>query len=71
MLDNQCPGCGGQIDETTDPAFEDEWHAPPPTRCFKCDARLQKQEEFHEVDRHTGKPLVPRVQALLFEAHRR
>lgn len=71
MLDNQCPGCGGQFDETTDPEHEDEWHAPPPTRCFKCDERLRAQEQYAKVDERTGKPVVPRVEALLWEVHRR
>lgn len=71
LLDNQCPGCGGQLDETTDPAHEHEWHAPPPTRCFKCDAKLRAQERYAAANDNTGKPLVPRPQALLWEVRRR
>lgn len=70
MLDNQCPGCGGQLDETTDPAHEDDWHAHDPVRCFRCDARMTKQEKYTEVNKHTGKPLVPRIEALLWEVTR-
>lgn len=68
LLDNQCPGCGGQIDETTDPDVH--WHAPPPTRCFKCDARLTAQTPFFEINQDTGKPLTPNVQALLWQVDR-
>lgn len=65
FLDNQCPGCGGQLDETTDPDIE--WHAHPPTRCFKCDVRLTAQEPYLETNQETGKPLVANVPALLWE----
>ena len=69
LLDNQCPGCGGQLDETTDPDVD--WHAHEPTRCFKCDARLQGQEPYMKVNEHTGQPLTPRVSALLWEVTRK
>lgn len=68
LLDNQCPGCGGQIDETTDPDID--WHAPPPTRCFKCDTRMQAQEPYMAVNKDSGRPVTPRVDALLWEVHR-
>jgi len=71
MLDNQCPGCGGQLDETTDPANEGEYEGSPPTRCFKCDALLAAQEPYLQVDQRTGKPVTHRPQALLWEVHRR
>lgn len=68
MLDNQCPGCGGQLDETTDPDID--WHAHPPTRCFKCDARLLAQEPYTAINKDTGRPVTPRLQALLWEVTR-
>lgn len=68
-LDNQCPGCGGQLDETTDPNID--WHAHPPTRCFKCDARLALQAEYTGVNEHTQKPVTPNIQALLWEVRRK
>jgi hypothetical protein len=71
MLDNQCPGCGGQLDETTHPHNEDAYEAEPPTRCFKCDALMREQEKFAVVNEHTGKPLVPYAGALLYTARKR
>jgi len=71
MLENQCPGCSGQIDETTDPEHEDEWHGEAPLRCFKCTARLQAQEPFLLRNEHTGKPLVAQPEALLWQVTRR
>lgn len=68
LLDNQCPGCGGQIDETTDPDVD--WHAHAPTRCFKCDARLMAQEPYLATNEYTQKPVTPRLQALLWEVTR-
>jgi hypothetical protein len=70
MLDNQCPGCGGQLDETTDPDMEGEYVGSPPTRCFRCDAIAVAQEPYMGVDAH-GKPKTRHPQALLWEVHRR
>lgn len=67
-LDNQCPGCGGQLDETTDPNVE--WHAHEPSRCFRCTTRMQAQEPYTAVNEHTKKPVTPHIQALLWEVRR-
>jgi hypothetical protein len=71
MLDNQCPGCGGQVDETTHPDNEGEYEVGPPTRCFRCDALQRAQEPYTRLDQRTGKPVTRFPQALLWEVHRR
>jgi hypothetical protein len=64
---NQCGGCGGQIDETTSKVHEDHWVVPPPVRCFKCTELARAQAPFREVNKNTGKPLVPHSHALLWQ----
>lgn len=46
---DKCPGCGGQLSQTTDPTTEGRWHVPPPTRCHRCTAIAAAQEPYRET----------------------
>ena len=39
--DDACPGCGGQLAVTTDPAAEARFLPGPPIRCHRCTAMSQ------------------------------
>lgn len=42
---NRCPGCGGQLDETTDPKIADRVHH---TKCHRCVAIAKVRDAYHE-----------------------
>lgn len=46
--ETRCPGCGGDLAETTDPANDDRYQAEA-IRCHKCTAIAQS------AGRYTGK----------------
>ena len=56
-----CPGCGGQMTETTSPDAEYGYRVPPPTRCHRCTALAIA----HDRHRDAAHP-----QALLWIAER-
>ena len=46
-----CPGCGGSLVETTDPANEDRWEGQV-VRCHRCKARSTASTRLgQDVDR--------------------
>lgn len=46
---DKCPGCGGQLEETTDPKTEGRWKVPYPTRCQRCTALASAQEKYRQT----------------------
>lgn len=46
---DQCPGCGGQMSETTDKTTEGRWRVPPPTRCHRCTAMAVAQDGYRNA----------------------
>lgn len=42
----KCPGCGGQIHETTDPELEFSWHAEA-VRCHRCASQQREMRSHH------------------------
>lgn len=43
--DNRCPGCGGQLDETTSTAFGHRVHH---TTCHRCIAISKVRDAYHD-----------------------
>lgn len=60
-----CPGCHGQMSETTAADAEGKYAASPPTRCHKCTAISQAQDAYH------SNPNAKHTSALLWGADRR
>lgn len=50
---DECPGCHGQLEETTDPANEDRYRAEG-IRCFRCYAQQIEMRAFHKDGDPTG-----------------
>ena len=49
MLDrNRCPGCGHPSWLVFDRAHKGDWSAPPPRRCFACDALAHRRGKYRE-----------------------
>lgn len=46
--ENRCPGCGGDINVTTDPKNEDGYRHQPPLQCFRCVAFSQAHQAYAE-----------------------
>lgn len=57
--DDKCPGCGGQLTETTDIHTDGRWRVDPPTRCHRCTALGTAQDRYRET---------PHSHALLWNA---
>lgn len=49
----RCPGCRGDLDETTDPDNEDAYDGHLVT-CFKCAAKAQALDEFSKAGGKTA-----------------
>lgn len=49
----KCPGCGGQLTETTDPEHEEHWHAEA-MRCHRCAAQQREMRAFQKEGDPTG-----------------
>lgn len=58
-----CPGCGGQLSETTDSSTEGDWTVPAPHRCHRCTSLEVVREQYNEQARHPH--------ALFFSAYRK
>lgn len=49
VLEEQtCPGCGGLLPVTTDPANEDAWEMDDPVRCHLCTAIARQAKVYAE-----------------------
>jgi hypothetical protein len=59
---DRCPGCSGQLSETTAEDAERAFVGEPPHRCHKCTAIAIKQAEYQKT--------APWPQALLWSARR-
>jgi NAD-dependent SIR2 family protein deacetylase len=59
---SRCTHCGGDMDETTDPASEDAYEHLPPIQCHRCVA-LERARAAYEDQPHpfTFMHLVRRV----------
>jgi hypothetical protein len=42
----RCPGCGGHLPETTDPANDGAYVTGPPHRCHRCTALHARQAQY-------------------------
>lgn len=56
---SRCPGCGGWLHETTDPATEGTWLADDPVRCFRCTALHGKQDNYKDHPYRSAQVLWP------------
>lgn len=55
----KCPGCGGWLAETTDPANDDAYVADLPVRCFRCSALHGQQEHYKDHPNRAAQVLWP------------
>jgi hypothetical protein len=44
-----CPGCGGDLAETTS---HETWDPLPPLQCFRCDAIAAQQDRYAQDYKH-------------------
>lgn len=44
--ERRCPGCGGDLADTADPANDDQYRYHPPLQCFRCVAFSQSHEVY-------------------------
>lgn len=61
----QCPGCGGYLPDTTAPEAEGAYKAEPPVRCQACTTRYEASSA------HIKAPHAPHPEALLWPVIRR
>lgn len=59
-----CPGCGGDLAETTDPSAEYAWRRTGPQRCYRC----QMLEMYQEAE---AKAQTAQPQSLLYQLERK
>ena len=45
---SRCPHCGGSLEETTDPANEDQYHRLDPVQCYRCLEYARADKEYAE-----------------------
>jgi hypothetical protein len=46
--DRRCPGCGGDIDVTTNPENEEQYRHELPLQCFRCVAFAQAHKAYDD-----------------------
>lgn len=46
--ETKCPGCGGDLDETTKAEHEDRYRHELPLQCYRCVAFSRSHEEYAE-----------------------
>lgn len=56
---SRCPGCNGDLEETTNPANEDRYAADAPVRCFRCSALQDRQAEYDDHPNRRAQVLWP------------
>lgn len=44
----RCPHCGGNLEESTDPANEDRYRHLDPIQCYRCLENARAEREYAE-----------------------